>query len=442
MSRLRNRFGMLAVTMAVLLVAGSFSFDLLPSSHAFERLAPARDWPQWRGPNRDGISAETGFLAEWKDAPALLWKKSELGRGYASVAVVGDTLYTAGKVKDISYGYALNEADGSVKWSVPIGEPKDENPRATPTVDGDRVYFLGAEGDLLCVDRASGKPVWSKDFAADFGGKMMSGWKFCESPLIDGDRLVCTPGGKEALVVCLNKLTGETIWKSPLPDVGKSGKDGAGYSSIVISHAAGVKQYVQIIGRGCIGIAAEDGRFLWAYNRVANQTANIPTPIIDGDFVFCSTGYGTGAALLKLSKEGSGVKAEEQYFLPGKDLQNHHGGMIKIGDYVYMGHGHNRGYPTCVEMKTGKIVWRQETDIPGSGSAAIVFAEGKLYFRYQNGVVALIDAKPEGYAFHGQLQIPDAGNDSWPHPVVCHGKLFLREHDTLYVYDIARKDGQ
>lgn len=437
---MRSGIGALAVGAALFVSVGGGFLELLPSSTAAERLAPSSDWPQWRGPNRDGISTETGLLGEWTQAPTLLWKKTELGRGYASVAVVGDVLYTAGKVKEISYAYALSEKDGSVIWSIPLGQPKDENPRATPTVDGDRVYFLGSEGALLCVDRASGKVLWSKDFKADFGGKMMSGWKFCESPLIDGDRLVCTPGGKEALIVCLNKLTGDLLWKSPLPDVGQGGKDGAGYSSIVISNAAGVKQYVQITGRGCIGIAAEDGRFLWAYNKVANQVANIPTPIVDGDYVFCSTGYGTGAALLKLTKEGSGVKAEEQYFLPGKELQNHHGGMIKIGEYVYLGHGHNRGYPTCVEMKTGKIVWRQEENIPGTGSAAIVFAEGKLYFRYQNGVVALIDAKPEGYVFHGQFEIPEAGNDSWPHPVICHGKLFIREHDALYVYDIARKD--
>ncbi len=419
------------LVMVLVLVTGSLA-------GAAERLAPTSDWPQWRGPNRDGISTETGLLTEWKEPPALLWKKSGLGRGYASIAVVGDVLYTAGKVKEESLAYALNEADGSVKWSVPLGKAGDENPRATPTVDGERVYFLGAEGALVCLESATGKTVWSKEFGADFGGKMMSGWKFCESPLIDGDRLVCTPGGKEATVVCLNKLTGEVIWKSALPDVGKSGRDGAGYSSIVISNGAGVKQYVQLLGRGCIGIAADDGRFLWAYNRVANPTANIPTPIVDGDYVFCSSGYGTGAGLVKLSKEGSGVKAEEQYFLPGKTLQNHHGGMIKIGEYVYLGHGNNQGFPVCVRMQTGEIVWRKDRG-PGSGSAAIVYAEGKLYFRYQNGVVALIDAKPEGYEEHGTFEIPDAENDSWPHPVICHGKLFIREQDTLLVYDITRR---
>lgn len=405
-------------------------------------LAAPKDWPQWRGPNRDGISTETGLLREWTTEPTLLWKKSGLGRGYTSVAIVDGVIYTAGKRKDKSFAIALDEADGTEKWATQIGKDKDENPRGSPTVDGDRVYYIGAEGALVCLKRADGAVMWSKDLAKEYGARVMSGWKFCESPLIDGDRLICTPGSGEATLVCLNKLSGDTIWKCVAERIGDRGGDGAGYSSVVISHGAGVKQYVQLLGRGLIGVRAEDGKYLWGYNRVANGTANIPTPIPDGDFVFCSSGYGTGAGLVKLSRDGEGVKADEVYFLGGKEFQNHHGGMIKIGPHIYAGHGNNQGFPTCVEMATGKVVWQHlERNEPGSGSAAIVYAEDRLYFRYQDGTMALLDASPEGFKLRGKFKIPGAGGDSWAHPVVLHGKLFLREHDNLFVYDIARKDG-
>ena len=169
-----------------------------------------------------------------------------------------------------------------------------------------------------------------------------------------------------------------------MPALGDRGGDGAAYSSIVIGNGGGVRQYVQLMGRGVVGVAANDGKFLWGYNRVANGTANIPTPMVHGDYVFCSSGYQTGAALSKLEPAGGGVKAEEVYFLDGKELQNHHGGMIMLGDYVYCGHGHNAGAPTCLEWKTGKIMWRQNRG-PGSGSAAVAYADGNLYFRYENG---------------------------------------------------------
>jgi outer membrane protein assembly factor BamB len=187
-------------------------------------------------------------------------------------------------------------------------------------------------------------------------------------------------------------------------------------------------------GAGCVGVAAADGKLLWSYSKVANGTASIPTPIVDGDFVFCSSGYGTGSALLKLSKEGDGVKAEEMYFLPGSQFQNHHGGMIHIGDYIYSGHGHNQGFPICVEMKTGKIVWGGKQRGPGTGSAAVVFADGQLYFRYENGLMALVDANAEAYQLNGTFKIPDVSGPSWSHPVVVGGKLYLREQNNLFVY--------
>jgi outer membrane protein assembly factor BamB len=308
--------------------------------------------------------------------------------------------------------------------------------RGTPTVDADGVYAIGTEGDLVAVDAATGKERWRKSLVRDYGGQMMSMWKFSESPLLDGDRVVVTPGARAAGLVALDKKTGAELWRTALPDLGPKGKDGAGYSSIVISNAGGVRQYVQLMGRGLVGVNAADGKLLWSYNRIANDVANIPTPLVSGDLVFTSTGYGAGAALLKLSKAAQGVEAREVYFLEAKSLQNHHGGLVLVDGHVYAGHGHNRGFPICVELATGKVVWGGDIRNAGTGSAAVAYADGNLYFRYQNGAVILIEATPSGYKEKGSFEIPDVKGPSWPHPVIAGGKLYLREGDTLYCYDL------
>lgn len=393
-------------------------------------------WPSWRGPNRDGISTETNLLKEWPtDGPQLLWQAKGLGKGYSSVAIDDGRIYTVGSRKGGTSLMALNLKDGTEIWSTEVGSG---NPNCTPTVDGDLVYALGRSGDLLCARTDDGSVVWRKNFGQDFGGKMMSGWGYSESPLVDGDRLICTPGAKDAMLVALNKTTGELIWKSAMPeDVGNKGKDGAAYSSVVISNGAGVKQYVQLVGRGLIGVRADDGKTLWTYNYVANGTANIPTPLVKGDYIFASTGYNTGCALVQLSKSGDGVDAKEVYFVPGKTLQNHHGGMILLGDYVYFGNKHNNGFPVCLELLTGKVVWEGGRGA-GSGSAAIAYADGHLYFRYQDGVMALIEATPDQYNLKGKFKLASVLGKSWPHPVVCDGKLYLRDQDVLMCYDISR----
>lgn len=415
---------------------GLFFAALIPSF----ALAAEPSWPQWRGPDRTGISQDTGLLKKWDGAPPLVWKAEGLGEGFSSISIANGRIYTMGDRNEKMWVIALSARDGKILWATPIGEvwaPGGySGPRCTPAIDGDRVYALGSHGDLVCLDARTGKRRWAKNLMKDFGGKMMSVWGYSESPLVDGDWVVCTPGAADAGLVALNKFTGKEIWRTKLPNLGEAGKDGAGYSSIVISHAAGIKQYVQLMGRGLVGVAADDGRFLWNYNRIANGTANIPTPIIKDDYVFASTGYGTGAALLKLLPDGDGVKAEEVYFLEAKDLQNHHGGMILIGDYLYGGHGHNKGFPVCVELLTGKHQWKTERG-PGADSAAVAYADGNLYFRYQNGVVALIKASPEKYELLGKFTIPDVERPSWPHPVIVGGKLYLREQNALYCYDVT-----
>jgi len=405
-------------------------------------VAAPNDWPGWRGPNRDALSPDKGLLTEWKPSgPPLAWKASGIGVGFSSVAIAGGRIYTMGDKGGSQQVLALDRADGHILWTARVGPPWNEEtggPRGTPTVDGDLVYAIGTEGDLVCVEAATGKERWRRSLSRDFGGEMMSSWKFSESPLVDGDRLIVTPGSRSAGLVALDKATGKEIWRTALPDLGTKGRDGAGYSSIVVSNALGVKQYVQLLGRGLVGVRASDGKFLWGYNRIANHVANISTPIVRANWVFASTGYQTGAVLLELQKAGDGVQAKEVYFLEPGTLQNHHGGFVLVGNHIYAGHGHNKGFPICVEFTTGKVAWGGDIRNAGTGSAAVAYADGNLVFRYQNGTVVLIEASPAGYKEKGSFPIPGVKDPSWSHPVVLDGTLYLREQDSLFAYDVRR----
>jgi outer membrane protein assembly factor BamB len=416
----------------------------LATSAALAAAATATpEWPQWRGPNRDDVAPESGLLARWPEAgPPLAWKASGLGAGFSSLAISGGRIYTLGDRAGSQQVLAMSLADGKILWAArlgPVWEDQYGGPRGTPAVDGERVCALGTEADLVCLDAATGKELWRRNLARDFGGQMMSMWKWSESPLIDGDRLIVTPGAPGATLVALDKRTGKEVWRSAVPKLGDQGADGAGYSSVVVSNGGGVKQYVQLTGRGLVSVRAQDGKFLWGYNKVANDVANVPTPIVRGNHVFASTGYGTGSVLLELVRAGDGVQAKEVYYLPGKTMQNHHGGLVLVGDHIYGGHGHNRGFPICVEMATGKVAWGGEgvrPDHGGSGSAAVTAADGHLYFRYQNGRMVLIEATPGGLQVKGEFAIPGVERPSWSHPVVAGGKLYLREQDDLYVYEL------
>ncbi len=396
----------------------------------------ADDWSQWRGPRRDGVSTEAGLLKKWPEGgPRLAWKSGGVGSGYASISTSSGRLFTLGKrgSNEVRVS-ALSVTAGKVLWSTVIGA-STRIPTSTPVVDGPRVYALDPDGQLACLSAADGKLVWKRHLARDFGGRLQSGRGYGESPLIDGDRLICTPGAADAALVALDKLTGSVVWKTRTPELGPSGRDGAGFSSVVVSNGAGRKQYVQLLGRGLVGVDAATGAFLWGYNGIANGTANIPTPIVHGDYVFSANGYNAGSVLLRLSSGGpTGIQAEPVYTLSGSRFQNHHGGVIRVGEHLYGGHGSNNGLPTCLEFATGRVVWKDRG--VGVGSAAISFADERFYFRYQNGVVALLQAGPSGYSVEGTLLIGGAGGDSWSHPVVSNGRLYLREQDTVFAYDI------
>jgi len=449
-----KRLACLAVTFAALFVffAGVFSWSGVSGqspkakkSNAAAANNPALaeaqrgEWSRWRGPNGDGISYETGLLTEWPAAgPPLVWRVKGLGGGYSTVAVAGGKIFTLGNKRGRNNMVCLKALDGSILWTTPIGG--GGGPNSTPTVDGEFVYGVSLDGDLACCKVADGALAWAKNYEKDFGGRMMSSWGYSESVLVDGDRLICTPGGDEALLAALDKKTGDVIWKTAASSgsLGRRGEDGAGYASIVISSAGGVKQYVTLVGRGVVGVDAATGKLLWSYNGVANGTANIPTPLVAGDYVFCSSGYDTGSALLKLNRSRSGLDLQEVYFLAANKMQNHHGGMIEKDGFVYCGTGHNNGFPLCIDSRTGQDAWRAGRGA-GSGSAAIAYADGHLYFRYQDGTMALIEANPKAYKLKSSFKIASNNGESWPHPVIAGGKLYLRDQDELLCYDIKKE---
>jgi outer membrane protein assembly factor BamB len=400
-----------------------------------ESSAGRYDWPQWRGQKRDGTSAETGLLKDWPDkGPRLVWTAKGLGDGYSSVSVAAGHIYTMGDRKDRQstrsevegYVICLDERTGKELWATRVSKRySDGGPRSTPTVDGDRVYALSPLGDLVCLDAATGREHWHKSLPDDFRGQV-GGWHYSESPLIDGDKLVCTPGGKEATLVALDKKTGDTIWKAKVPQ-----GDAAAYSSIIVADVDGQREYIQFLGRGLVGVAATDGEFLWRYDRPANGVANCSTPVYDHDRVFAASAYSTGGGLARLTRNGNAIKAEQVYFT--KDMQNHHGGMVLVNGYLY---GSNEGHLCCLDFATGKTKWQNAR--PGKGS--IAYADGRLYYRAENGPVTLVEANPHEYKEHGRFDTPEHGNgNAWPHPVIANGKLYLRHADLLFCYDVKRR---
>jgi outer membrane protein assembly factor BamB len=411
-------------------------------------LAPAADlqvkptdWPQFRGPNRDALSPDKGLLKSWPDGgPKKLYTVTGLGGGYSTVAVVGGMIFGTGKKDGKEVVFARKESDGSEVWATPFADAKkvgyDEGTRSTPTYANGKVYAVGMAGDLVCLDAASGKEVWRKSYTKDFGGSVQA-WGYSESVLVDGNKVIGTPCSASAAVVALNADTGALLWKTPVPKPGGAG----GYASPIKVTLGNVSMYVTLLGKdgGVVGVDAKTGKLLWQYNRIMNGTANIPAVVSQGDKLFASTGYGDGgAALLQLVPGAGGVTVKELKYYPAKELQNHHGGMVLVGDHVYLGRGHNNGLPTCVEMKTGKIAWAEDRGIGGgNGTAAIAAADGLVYVRYENHVMAAFKADPAAFEAVGSFKLPEwSGKKSWPHPTIANGKLFIRDQDKLHVFDL------
>jgi outer membrane protein assembly factor BamB len=424
----------------------------------------AADWPQWRGPDRSGVSRETGLLKAWpKKGPKLLWTYREAGIGFSGPAVVGDRLYTLGARGDTEYVIALDVKTGQEVWHTKVGpiytfpgNSYGDGPRSTPTVDGDVLYALGGLGDLVCVACKDGKERWRKNLLKDLGGSLAAtagspkgiGWGYSEGPLVDGDQLICSPGGKQGTLAALDKQTGKVKWRS------KSLPDDATYVSLVAAEIGGVRQYVAETYRGeqeggaVVGVAAKDGALLWTFPQPRwNVTAIVPTPIVHENAVYVSVGYGAGCDLLQVSPAGKGKFRVKQLYKTAsrRNMKNEFGGVVRVDGHVY-GYSDKIGW-VCQELTTGKIAWKNKQKLV---RGSLIGADGHLYLFSDEGTAVLIEASPKGWKEGGRFDLPEQsklkgtrkGNSRakiWTPPVVANGRLYLRDQELLFCYDVAEK---
>lgn len=398
-------------------------------------------WPTFRGAERTAVAPDKGLLNEWPEGgPTLVWKAEGAGRGYSSLSIVDGRIYTLGDAPSTAedkdeYLLCFNQADGKKLWKTKTGEAWNsgqstwQSSRSTPTVDGDRVYVIAPHGALICC-RTSGDELWRHDLREKFAGEKADGWGYSESVLVDGELLVCTPGGPTNTMVALDKMTGETRWTASRP------KDrGAGHSSIVIANVGDTRMYVQSTGSGAMGVRASDGKLQWTFD-IDQTTAVIPTPIIRDDLVFFVAGYGRGGALLKQIPSAEGDVTMDVVYPLKRDLSNKHGGVVLVGDYLY-GDSEDRGTVWCAEFLTGDVKWKKRG--AGRDSASIVAADDHLYVHYADGTMTLVKASPKALEEVGQFKVPGSGErPSWSHPVILDGKLYVREGDVIMCYDVRK----
>lgn len=436
-------------SLAVVVTLATF---LLPAARA-----AGFDWPQWRGPDRTDISKETGLLKTWPEGgPKRVWLYENAGSGYSGPAIVNGKFFTVGTRDGSEILLVLDANTGKELWTANLGKILDNDwgngPRGTPTVDGDRVYALSGVGNLVCVSVKDGKVLWQ--VGMDSLGGTKPNWGYTESVLVDGDLVVCTPGGTPAedtsgksksgapgkskggkakrpapgapngTMAALDKMTGKVRWQT------KEFTDPAHYSSIIPAVINGTPQYVQRTEKSIFGIAAKDGKLLWQTS-FPGRTAVIPTPIVKGNEIYVTAGYGAGCKMVRI---GPGNEVTTVY--ENKVIKNHHGGVVLVGDYLY---GHGDVTWECQNFKTGEEVWNSKS----LGKGAVGFADGMLYcLEESSGTVVLVEASPKGWKESGrfkldpQTKIRSARGKIWTHPVISNGKLYLRDQDLIYCFDV------
>ncbi len=395
---------------------------------ACEVAQAAGPWPQWRGPNRDDISTETALMQDFPEAgPPRLWLFQNCGVGYSGPAIVGDKVYLLGGREGKDMLLCLDANTGKELWSTELG-PLVENdwgdgPRSTPTIDGDFIYVLASRGNLVCVNAVAGEIVWTKAMQ-DLGGTIPV-WGYSESPLVLAEKVICTPGEQQGAIAALDKKTGELLWQTEdLADV-------AHYSSVMPMKYAGKTILVQLLMKELVGVDPADGKVLWTVPFPGN-VAVIPTPIVSGNMVYATAGYGAGCVMVQLV----GDAAEVVY--DNKNMTNHHGGVILLDGHIY-GYSDGKGW-VCQNLESGEIVWREREAL---GKGAIGYADGRFYcLEEDTGEVVLIAASSKGWQEHGrftlepQTKIRKPKGKIWTHPVIADGKLYLRDQDLVYCFDV------
>jgi outer membrane protein assembly factor BamB len=418
---------------------------------AWPLLAHGDDWPQWRGPDRTGVSKEKGLLKKWPDkGPDLAWTFSDAGTGYSAPAVVGDRVYVLGARKGDEYVIALDAANnGKEAWSVKIGKVYDfkgntwvNGPNTTPSVDGDLLYAVGSQGILVCVNVKDKKEVWRKDMVNDKdmagrvndvqikGNKM--GWGYSGSPLVDGKQVICTPGGPKGLLAAFDKTSGDLIWQS------KEVPEDATYSSPIVAEVGGVRQYIAMTQDGAVGVAAKDGSLLWRYQRKKYADIVAPTPIFHNNHVFL-TSWVDGPDLIKLEVADQKFTAKKVYGPSAKiKFSNQHGGVVLVDGCVY-GAQLESGW-MCMAFETGAEKWFTTRDLH---AGSVTYADGHLYCLTEDeGEVALVEATPKEYKEISRFELPQKstlrkpGGRVWTHPVVANGCLYLRDQELLFCYKV------
>ncbi len=386
-------------------------------------------WTQFLGPNRGNRSMESGLLDRWPDSgPELLWTARNLGEGYSAVSIADGKVFTMGTRNGREIVLAIDLQTGKELWATPNGEifrnGQGNGPRSTPTYDNGKLYSLGANGDLSCLNAQNGQSVWKQNILSTYGAQNIQ-WGISESPLVDGEKVVCTPGGSVATMVALNKQNGSPIWLAKVP-----GNPKAGYASVVVATIHGRKEYINFCHNGLLGVDAESGKPLWGDNNASNGTANCSSAVVFKDAVFYASGYGTGGALLTFSSRD----AKPTMVYKTNKMKNHHGGMVAVDGFIY---GSNEQILTCLNVRAGKETW--EDRLNGDGKGAITYADGRLYFRSEKGPMYLIEANPKEMIIKGRFDQPErSGNQAWARPVVANGKLFLRDQDILLCYDVRK----
>lgn len=403
---------------------------------AFHPALADADWPTWRGPDRSDHSPDTGLLKAWPDnGPKLLWTFTDGGKGYSSPSIVDDQLIFTGSRGDKAEIICLDAKTGKEVWAAPIGNDPEEGyntkwgagTRGAPTVSDGLVYAMSATGQLTCVSAKDGSRKWTTSLVDDFGGKIPS-WGYSESPLVDGDKLIVTPGGKGGAIVALDKKSGKTIWKS------EDLTDNAQYSSVIVADVNGKRQYIQLFMNTLAGVSAEDGKLLWSVEFPEGRTAVIPTPIYHDGHVYFTAGYSAGCKLVKIDG------GEPEVVYENKNMTNHHGGVVLVDGYLY-GFSDGKGL-VCQDWKTGEREWNEIDD--GLVKGAIHYADGMLYgLNENNGSVFLAEATPKGYSEKGRFDLPrettlrkGTSGKIWTHPVVVGGRLYLRDQDLVFCFDV------
>ena len=401
-------------------------------------LFPAADWPVFHGPKGDNRSPDTGLLEVWpEDGPPLVWETSGVGAGqsgFSSVTIAGNRIFTAGSRDGKSIVYCL-DTTGKKIWEYENGGVWTKSyagTRSTPTVDGDRVYDFSSLGELVCLDVKTGKKIWGRNILNDFEGENII-WALAESVCIDGDRLICSPGGKKAGVVALDKKTGEIVWATP------STGEKTSYSSAVIFEQDGLRILAMMYAKGLLGINADTGEMLFTFRHTQRYDINCTRPLYhDGKLLIVNAKTppdDNGAALLRVTVDGKKASVEKKW--QNRDFDNLHDSVLLRNGYIYgSSHEYKGGVFMCVDWKTGRTVFEQRD----CGRGAITFAEGLIYFLSERGDFRLIRPNPEKYDIVGRWSIPEKGEGPvWAHMVIHDRKLYIRHGEFLYCYDIARK---